>query len=66
MKELGEALPWVAFWLVVAVCVYVSHVQYMAGHDTAFFFHKTPEEQRLREAAIRKAEKEASVETKAP
>lgn len=31
----------------------------MAGHDTLFFEHKTPEEIRIREAIIKKLEKEA-------
>ena len=64
MNEIGNALPWVAFWLVVAVYIYIEHKMYMAGHSTLFFEHKTPEEKRLREAIIRKAEIEAGLEKK--
>lgn len=56
MEYLAEALPWLAFWAVVALFVWVSHIQYMAGHDTGLFEHKTPEEKRIREAVIRQLE----------
>jgi len=59
MKELAEALPWIAFWAVVGLFVWVSHQQYMAGHDTGLFDHKTPEEIRIREATVQKLEAEA-------
>lgn len=64
MEEIGKALPWVAFWCVVGLWVWVAHQQYLAGHSSALFEHKTPEEKRLREAAIRKAEREAGIPTK--
>ena len=60
MKEIGEALPWVAFWAVIGLCVWVSHLQFVAGYDNWLFEHKTPEEKRLREAAIRRAERAQS------
>lgn len=56
MKELAEALPWVAMWAVLGLFVWCSHVQYMAGHETGLFEHKTPEEIRIREATIKKLE----------
>ena len=56
MKEIAAALPWLAFWGVIALCVWVAHVQFMAGYDTWLFEHKTEAEQRLRAAAIRRAE----------
>jgi hypothetical protein len=58
MKEIGNALPWVAFWLVVALYIWVEYKLCAAGHSTLLFTHKTPEEKRLREAATRKAERE--------
>jgi hypothetical protein len=64
MNEIGKAIPWVAFWLVVALYIWIEHKMYLAGHSTLLFEHKTPEEKRLREAAIRKAEIEAGVEKK--
>ena len=59
MNSLAEALPWVAFWFAFSVLIYVGHNQYMAGHETLFFKHNTPEEIRIREAIIKKLEKEA-------
>lgn len=59
MKELAEALPWVAFWAVVGLFVWCSHKQYLARHDTEIFHHKTAEELRIREAVIKKLEAEA-------
>lgn len=61
MAELAKALPWVAVWAVIGVLVWTNHQQYMAGHDTLFFGHKTPEERRIREAVIRKLELEAEI-----
>jgi hypothetical protein len=52
----GNALPWTAFWIFLAVWIYCSHTQYMAGHETTFFHHKTPEEIRIREAVIKRLE----------
>ena len=60
MNAIGEALPWVAFWAVIGLLVWVSHVQYMAGHDSLLFAHKTPEELRIREAVVKKLERAAS------
>lgn len=59
MEALAKAQPWVAFWVVIGLLVWVSYLQYMAGHDTFLFEHKTDEEKRLREAVLRKAEREA-------
>lgn len=61
MSELAGALPWVSFWAVVGLFLWINHKQYMAGHETEIFRHKTPEELRLREAAVRKAELEAGI-----
>jgi hypothetical protein len=62
MKALSEALPWVAFWIALAfvlgLFIWVNHIQYMAGHETSLFGHKTPEEIRLREATVQLLEKE--------
>ena len=66
MKELAEAIPWLGFWAFMAVLVWVEHTQYMHGHDTLFFGHKTPEELRIREAVIRKLELEASKKEDTP
>lgn len=62
MKEIGQALPWVAFWLVVALFVYIEHKHYIAGHDTLLWEHKTEEEKRLQYAAVLKAEREAGMD----
>lgn len=43
-----------------AVYVYVEHLQYVAGHNTVFFAHKTEEEKRLREAQIKYQEAHAN------
>lgn len=43
-----------------AVYVYVEHLQYMAGHNTIFFAHKTEEEKRIREAQIKYQEAQAN------
>lgn len=61
MEAIGKALPWVAFWLVIGVLVWTQHLQYMAGHNTSLFSHKTPEEKRIREAVIKILENEARV-----
>jgi hypothetical protein len=58
MKELASALPYVAFWAFMAWFVYLEHQQYMAGHETWLWTHKTPEEKRLQQAAVMKAEAE--------
>lgn len=59
MESIITGLAAVAFWVVVGLFVWLNHVQYMAGHDTAIFTHKTPEEIRIREAVIKKLEAEA-------
>lgn len=56
MNEFFKSLPWVIFWLVFAFALWIQHVQYMAGHETMFFVHKTPEEKRIREALIKQLE----------
>lgn len=62
MKELAEALPAIAFWCCVALWIWVSHVQYMAGHESSLFEHKTSEEIRIREATIQILEAKAKKE----
>ena len=61
MKELAEALPWVAFWLVIGLFVWLDHKQFMAGYTAYIWEHTTPEEHRLREATIRAAELKANI-----
>lgn len=51
---------WFGFFFFMAVCVYCDHQQYLAGHDSYFFEHKTDEEKRIRNAQIAILEKEAS------
>jgi hypothetical protein len=51
-----NALPSVVGWLVFALFLWTQHVQYLAGHETIFFVHKTPEEKRIREALVKKME----------
>jgi hypothetical protein len=64
MQALAEALPWVAFWAVVGLVIYLDHVQYMNGHTGLIYEHKTEAELRLQEAAVRLAELDAGIETK--
>lgn len=64
MTELAKALPWVAFWAVAAPVIWCEHTQYMAGHETTLWGHRTPEEIRLREAAVRQAELKAGIQPK--
>jgi len=42
-------LTGLGFWIFMAVLVFVSHKQYMAGHDTFFFTHKTETEKAIQE-----------------
>lgn len=39
--------------------IWIAHKQYIKGHDTLFFEHKSPEEKRIREAQIKILEHEA-------
>lgn len=50
---------WLGFWIFLSVYVWAQHLQFIAGYDTIPFGHKTDAENRLRQAAIKKAEKEA-------
>lgn len=43
----------------ISLVIWVCHLQYLQGHDTFLFGHKTPEEKRIREATIKKLEAEA-------
>lgn len=54
-------MEWFGFWIFIAVWVYVDHAMYLKGHDGWWFEHKTPEEKRLRDAVVRKAEIEAGI-----
>lgn len=49
MKEVGEGLPWLGFWLFMSVVWYCDYRMYMAGHDTFFFSHKTEQEKAIRD-----------------
>lgn len=64
MKDLAKALPWVAFWFVFGLFISHEHDQYMAGHETTLYRHKTDEEKRIREAVIQKLEAEAKKENR--
>ena len=59
MSNYSLNLAGFGFWIFLAVMVYIAHVQYMAGHDTWVFGHKTAEEKELQRAAIDKAKMEA-------
>lgn len=50
---------WMAFWLFLAVDTWAEHTQYMAGHETLLFRHRTPEEIRIREATVERLEAQA-------
>lgn len=58
MNKFCDSLPSAIFWLAVCLFIWVQHTQYMAGHETILFVHKTPEEVRIREAQVRKVEAE--------
>ena len=60
MDKFAESLPWVVFWLVFAFFLWLQHVQYMAGHETTIFAHKTQEEIRIREATVKILEAKAA------
>lgn len=66
MSEIGKALPWVAFWIFLAIYLWVDYRMYDKGHETLFFKHKTLEELRIREAVVRKLEKEAGIVSPPP
>lgn len=66
MKDLAEAIPWLGFWAFMCILVWTNHTQYIQGHNTLFFGHKTPEKLRIREAVIRKLEREANKEEDTP
>lgn len=55
------SLGFFGFWIFCAVYLYVDHIQYLKGHDTLFFSHKTPEEECIREAQIKYMEAEAKL-----
>ncbi len=59
MRTYNINLTWFAFWIFMAVYAWASHTQYLAGHETMFWGHKTPEEIRIREATVKKLELEA-------
>ncbi len=48
---------WLGPSFLFGLLVWIAHLQYMAGHDTPFFSHKTPEEKRIQEAQIKLLEK---------
>jgi len=37
------------FWIFISVVWYCDHKQYLAGHDTFFFTHKTDAEKKIRD-----------------
>lgn len=45
------------FWVFLSVLAYAAHVQYMAGHDTPLFTHKTDYEKAVRDGAMLEAER---------
>lgn len=55
-------LGWIGFCIVIAVFIYVNHLQYMEGHDTYIFSHKTTEEKRILEAQTRIIENQAGID----
>lgn len=66
MVAIGEALPWVAFWAVVGLWLWIGHKQYMAGHNAGIFTHKTDAEKRILEAKVRLLEREAGMRKDEP
>lgn len=54
----------IGFWLWLCVMTIIAHKQYMAGHDTWLFGHKTDEEKRIRDAILAKMERSAKEPTK--
>jgi len=45
-------MEWFGFWIFLSVCVAVDAWLFAKGYDSFFFEAKTPEEKKLREAAI--------------
>ena len=56
-----NGLGWLGFCIVIAVFIYVNHKQYMAGHNSHIFEHKSEDEKRIREAHIRILEQQAGI-----
>jgi len=55
-------MEWLGFWIFMSTWIACEAWLYNKGHCGLLFLkHKTPEEKRLREAAIRKAENEAGI-----
>lgn len=54
-----QVISEIAWPLVIYFLVRLDYQLFMSGRDSVLFTHKTPEEKRLQEAIIQKAEKEA-------
>jgi hypothetical protein len=54
----ASGLSWLGFWLFLAVLVWVSHKQFVAGYRNLFFSWDDEGELELRRAAIDKAANE--------
>ena len=52
-------MGWLGFWIFMAVVWACDAWVYSKGHNTLFFKHKTDEEIALRDAIIKKAQKES-------
>lgn len=59
MSTINFDLTGFGIMIFLAIVFYIAHVQYMAGHDTWLFSHKTEQEKELQKAAIEKAKMEA-------
>lgn len=60
MNKFSESLPSAIFWVAVCLFIWVEHTQYLAGHETTIFQHKTDTEKRILEAQVRNIEIEAT------
>ena len=43
---------WFGFWIFMAVYAYCEHNQYMAGHETMLWKHKTTEEKAIQAKSV--------------
>lgn len=57
---MNEGLAWLGFWICLAAVYIWDCKVFMSGRDSLFQAHKTEAEKRLRDAAVREAEKRAA------
>jgi hypothetical protein len=56
LKTFGDVAFWIGLWAFLMLLLWISHLQYMAGHSNLFFSWRKPQDKVLLNAQLLEAQ----------